>query len=150
MKSKKRTKKLLANPEKRFVLDSYALIGYLENEPFSDRIQQALYLAKDGTLRLYCHAIHIGEVYYIVLREQGRRIVDQVYATIKSLPLQIVDRIDEKLLLTAAGYKAGYRISYADAFAAALAAGYECPLMTGDPEFKPLEEERRIRVEWLV
>ena len=133
----------------RYVLDSYAVIGYLENESFSDRIQHALTQAKDGTLRLYFHAIHLGEVYYITLREQGQSMADLAYARIKALPLLLIDRIDEELLLTAAGLKARYTISYADSFAAALAMNKNCPLLTGDPEFKLLEKEAMLSIEWL-
>jgi len=135
--------------EKRFVFDSYALIGYLENEPFAERIQHLLIGAKSGSPRLYVHVIHLGEVYYITMREQGQTVADLVYARIKAFPLKIIDHIDEELLLTAARFKAGYPISYADAFAAALATIYNCPLLTGDPELKSLEKEKLIRIEWL-
>jgi len=133
----------------RYVLDSYAVIGYLENESFSDRIQHALTQAKEGTLRLYFHAIHLGEVYYITLREQGQSVADLAYARIKALPMLLIDRIDEELLLTAAGLKARYPISYADSFAAALAMIKNCPLLTGDPEFRSLEKEAMLSIEWL-
>lgn len=133
-----------------FVFDSYALIGYLENESFSDRIQHILTQAKNRDARLYIHAIHIGEVYYITLREQGLSLADLAYARIKALPITIIDRIDEELLLTAAGLKAKYPISYADSFAAALAMMKNCPLLTGDPEFTSLENQGIISVEWLT
>ena len=133
-----------------FVFDSYALIGYLENESFSDRIQDILTQAKKRDFRLYIHAIHIGEVYYITLREQGRSLANLAYARIKALPIKTIDRIDEELLLTAAGLKAKHPISYADSFAAALAMIKNCPLLTGDPEFTTLEKQGIIRIEWLI
>ena len=139
----------MPNPNS-FVLDSYALIGYLENESFSDRIQQALTQAKKGVLRLYFHAIHIGEVYYIILREQGQSVADLAYSRIKALPIKRIGLIDEELLLTAAGLKARYPISYADSFAAALAMLNNCPLLTGDPEFKSLEKQGIISIDWLI
>ena len=133
-----------------FVFDSYALIGYLENESFSDRIQHVLTQAKNRNALLYIHAIHIGEVYYITFREQGKSLADLAYARIKALPIKMIDRIDEELLLTAAGLKAKYPISYADSFAAALAMIKNCPLLTGDPEFKSLEKQRIVSIEWLT
>ncbi len=134
----------------RFVLDSYALIGYLEDQSFAERIQYVLLEAKNGKIKLYLHTIHLGEIYYITLREQGRNIADFAYARIKGLPINLIDRITEELLLTAACFKAEYPISYADAFAAGMAALYDCPLMTGDPEFKPLEAKGVLRAEWLA
>ena len=133
-----------------FVFDSYALIGYLENEAFSDQIQHILTQAKKRDFRLYIHAIHIGEVYYITLREQGKSLADLAYARIKALPIKMIDRIDEELLLTVAGLKAKYPISYADSFAAALAMIKNCPLLTGDPEFNSLEKQGIISMEWLA
>jgi hypothetical protein len=41
----------------RYVLDSYALIGYLENEHFADRIEQLLKQAKKGGAGLYLRAL---------------------------------------------------------------------------------------------
>jgi uncharacterized protein len=133
-----------------FVFDSYALIGYLENESFSDRIQHVLTQAKSRNVLLYIHAIHIGEVYYITFREQGKSLADLAYARIKALPIKMIDRIDEELLLSAAGLKAKYPISYADSFAAALAMIKNSPLLTGDPEFTSLEKQGIISIEWLT
>ena len=44
----------------RFVFDSFALIGYLEDEKLSDRIEQLLRSARAGDTKLYLHAIHSG------------------------------------------------------------------------------------------
>jgi len=133
----------------RYVLDSYALIGYLENEHFADRIEQLLKQAKKGEASLYLHALHLGEVYYITLREQGTHLADLAYSRIKAFPLTFIDQIDEELLLTAASLKANFPISYADSFAAALAKIKNCTLLSGDPELKTLENEKIIVIKWL-
>ncbi|MCJ8499363.1 type II toxin-antitoxin system VapC family toxin [Desulfatitalea alkaliphila] len=132
-----------------YVLDSYALIGYLEDEPFADWLQALLRSADRGECRLYLHAIQLGEVYYITLREQGRATADLAYSRIKAFPVILDDTIDEKLLLTAASLKARFPISYADAFAAALSQQHHAQLVTGDPEFKPLQTQGHIQVHWL-
>ncbi len=133
----------------RFVFDSFALIGYLEDETFSDRIEELLRLARAGDAKLYLHAIHMGEIYYITCREQGKAMADLVFSRIKSLPITYIDIIAEKLMLKAALFKANYPLSYADAFAAAMSHLYKSVLLTGDPEFKSLENENLIKVEWL-
>ena len=112
-------------------------------------MQKLLLLARKGGCRLYLHAIQLGEVYYITLREQGKSVADLAYARIKAFPVSIIDTIDEKLLLSAASLKATFPISYADAFAAALSRLYDAVLLTGDPEFKVLEEKKILRVKWL-
>ena len=131
------------------MLDSYALIGYLEDEPFAEWLQQLLLSARNGRCRLYVHAIQLGEVYYITLREQGKKIADLAYARIKAFPITVIDHIDEELLLSAASLKATFQVSYADAFAAALAGIYDAVLLTGDPEFEALEEKGLLSIKWL-
>lgn len=133
-----------------FVLDSYALIGYLENESFSEQVGELLNNAKKGDSRLYLHSIHLGEVYYITLRVRWKNTADLAYSRIKAFPLNLIEHIDEELLLTAATLKANYPISYADSFAAAMAKIKRCPLLTGDPEFKILEKEGIIKISWLA
>lgn len=132
------------------MLDSYALIGYLENEFFSDQIQKILNQARKGKAHLYLHVIHLGEIYYITLRNQGQDVADLAYSRIKSFPMELINYITEELLLAAATLKANYPISYADSFAAALAMINKCPLLTGDPEFKALEKQKIITIEWLT
>ncbi len=134
---------------KKVVLDSFALIGYLENEAFSGRVENLFYQARQNKIRIHLHAIHLGEVYYIIFREQGADLADLSFARIKALPLLYIDVIDENLLRTAARFKAIYPISYADSFAAALAVNQKATLLTGDPEFKMLEEKEELYIEWI-
>ena len=131
------------------VLDSFALLGYLENETFSERVEKLLKQARQGKIRAYLHAIHLGEVYYITLREQGQDLADLAYARIKAFPLRYIESIDDEMLRTAGRLKANYPISYADAFAASLAIINHSSLLTGDPAFKKLEKKEDISIEWL-
>jgi len=132
------------------VLDSFALIGYLENETFSAKVEKLLKQARHGKIQIYLHALHLGEVYYITLREQGQDLADLAFARIKAFPLQYIDSIDDEMLRTAARLKAEYPISYADAFAASLAIIRHSALLTGDPEFRKLEKNEDISIEWLT
>ena len=102
---------------------------------------------KDFTQRK-CNSHWRGVLYNI--EGAGKSLADLAYSRIKSLPIKTIDRIDEELLLTAAGLKAKYHISYADSFAAALAMIRNCSLLIGDPEFKSLEEKGIIGIEWLM
>ena len=132
-----------------YVLDSFALIGYLENEPFAQELEDIFNLAKKRRTRIFLHAIHLGEVYYITLREQGEDLADLAYLRIKSLPIKLINYISEDLLLKAASFKAKYPISYADSFAAALTKINGASLLTGDPEFRSFEKEDVIEISWL-
>ena len=133
-----------------FVLDSFALIGFLENETFASRIEMLLKKARQGKILVYLHAIHLGEVYYITLREQGQNIADLAFARIKAFPVRYIDIIDDELLRKAGWLRANYPISYGDAFAAAMAIIHKSSLLTGDSEFKKLEKKESISIEWLA
>jgi predicted nucleic acid-binding protein len=103
-------------------------------------MEDLLNRARNGELELYLHVIHLGEVYYITVREQGQDPADLAYHRIKNFPLKLIDVIDEELLLTACALKARFPISYVDSFAAALAQLTNSSLLTGDPELEILEE----------
>jgi len=47
---------------------------------------------------------------------------------------------------SAAALKGRFPIAYADGFAAALAQKYNCPLVTGDPEFRRVDQ---LELDWI-
>ena len=132
------------------VSGSFALLGYLENEAFSAKVEKLLKQSRQGKIQIYLHAINLGEVYYITLRKQGQDLADLAIARIKAFPVQYIDIIEDEMLRIAARLKTIYPISYADAFAAALAVIKHSSLLTGDPEFGKLEKKEDISIEWLT
>jgi ribonuclease VapC len=87
-----------------------------------------------------------AEVKYITVRKDGAARWDEIASEMRALPIEF-HPIDRNLADLAADIKARHRISLADAFAAALAKERMAELVTGDPEFPPLEKE--IKVVWL-
>ncbi len=130
-----------------FVFDSNALIAHLENESGAARVKEVLEQAERGECTIGFSIINLGEVVYLVERERGLAKAHEVLAVIHSLPIALLP-VDEAAVLAAAHIKANYRISYPDAFAAAAAQIYQATLLTGDPEFRTLEEGL-IQIEWL-
>ena len=129
---------------KKYVLDSYSLLAYAENEKGADDVGNILIKALDNKAELFLCVVNWGEMYYIALRE-GRKERAELYKnTFARYPITIVEA-NEELTLQAANYKAFHKISYADAFAAALAKHKKATLVTGDKEFKSLEKEIKIR-----
>ena len=129
-----------------YVLDSYALLAYLEGEAGMPRVREVLAAALKRTTRVYVSLINLGETLYITEREQGLAKAHQALAALDQLPLQVVE-VSRATVLTAAHIKAHYAVSYADAFAVATAEEYGAAILTGDPEFKTVA--RRVAVEWL-
>ena len=128
------------------VLDSYSLIAYFEGERGADKVVEMFRAARDSGRLLLLSVVNWGEVFYITLREAGRERADQVAHLISSLPIEIISA-DLELTKQAAEFKAARKMSYADCFAAALAKLRKAELVTGDKEFKQVEDEVKIR--WL-
>ena len=131
---------------KRYVLDSYSLLAYAEDEKGADAVEDILTKALDNQAEIFLSVINWGEMYYIALREGGKERAELYRETFARYPITIVEA-NKELTLQAAYFKANYKISYADAFAAALAKNRKANLVTGDKEFKTLDGE--IKISWL-
>ena len=132
-----------------YVLDSYALLAYLEAERGSDRVWELLEAAKGGKCHLYMCVVNLGEVMYIVERERGLPKAQETLARIDELPIAIID-VDRALTLAAAHLKMDCPIAYADCFAAALSQLKNATLITGDPEFRKIKADCDVQIEWLA
>ena len=128
------------------VLDSWAMLAYLDGEPATQQVRQILRRARKKQILALFSMINYGECLYITEREQGLQQAQRAAGIIDQLPLRIVPA-DRSLVFAAAHIKASYPVSYADAFAIALAKQNRAQVMTGDPEFKSVESEITIR--WL-
>lgn len=129
-----------------FVLDSFALLALLGREPGADDVAGLLRQAQEGKACLLMTWVNVGEMAYIVERRWGTGRLLAALATVEATALEIVP-VEQELALGAAHLKAEYPIAYADAFAAALAQHHSATLVTGDPEFKALDE--LLAIEWL-
>lgn len=128
------------------ILDSHALMVFLEKEPGHERVEQVFVNAVEKDEMLLMTSVNYGEVYYIVLRECGQEKLDETENIIRNLPITILD-VDLVLAREAGRIKATKRISYADCFAAALAKVKKGELITGDKEFKIIEDI--IKIQWI-
>jgi predicted nucleic acid-binding protein len=131
---------------KRYVLDSYALITYFEDEPGADQVAQILSQLIQGKAKGYMSVVNWGEVYYNTMREEGVAEAEKVILQLDKFPIQMVEA-NRELTYDAAKLKGKYRIAYADCFAVALSVKLNASLVTGDPEFKKLKE--RISIQWI-
>jgi len=129
-----------------YVLDAFAVMAFLRDEPGGPRVRELLHAAARGETWLYLSLINYGEVLYMVERRWGEIELHRVIAHLDELPIRVMP-IDRPLTFAAAHVKAHHTISYADAFAVALAQKLDAMVVTGDPEFKSVEE--LVRIEWL-
>jgi ribonuclease VapC len=129
-----------------YVLDSFALLAYFNGEPGMERILLALEEVEQGRCRVIQSIISLGEVLYITEREVGITQAQAVLAATEQLPIEVIPATREAVL-AAAHIKANYRVSYADAFAIVASIESSGKVITGDPEFKAVED--LITIEWI-
>lgn len=130
----------MARKPKAIVLDSWAVMAYLEDEPSAEQIADIIADAHESNTPLLMTVVNLGEVWYIIARETSETEAERSIAELQGLGVKIID-VDWKLTRETAYFKSRYRMSYADAFAAALAKEKKAHLVTGDKEFKQVEQE---------
>ncbi len=128
------------------ILDSYALLVFLEKEPGYEKVDSMLQKASIDNNDLLMSAVNYGEVLYVTLRKYGYKKVSEIEDAMRVLPVEIIDA-DLEIVREAAKLKASHRISYADCFAAALAKLHKGGVVTGDKEFKTIEN--KIKIFWV-
>jgi ribonuclease VapC len=138
------------------VLDSFALLAYLNGEAAVEKVRKLLVEAQrmrqsEETAQtadlLLMNEINVGETYYILSRARGAEKADYFLETILTgLPITVVTNSFEDII-TAARIKASHTLSFADCFAVMTTLQHKAAIVTGDPEFKTIEH--LITVEWL-
>lgn len=128
------------------VLDSHALLVFLRGEPGGEVVRQLFEKASERDEPLHMTEANYAEVQYVVRRKDGDAAWEHIGRELPTLPLAF-HPVTRELADVAAVFKSRFAMSLADAFAAALAKISKAQLVTGDPEFKAVEGEVKIR--WL-
>lgn len=128
-----------------YVLDAHPIVGAYRGESSRPVVQALIRQARQGTVDLRLTSVNAGEIVYGVERLLGRAAGEAALQEIQVWKHIAV--ADLELSLRAAWFKLRGGISYADGFAAALAHRDGIPLITGDPDFRRVEDV--IRIAWL-
>jgi len=125
------------------VVDSWAMLAWLLDQPAAPQVEALLQEADAGNLQLVMSWINAGEVYYIATKRLGQKLAEQFLARLPSLPLRLVVPTEEDIV-AAAKIKGAHRVSYADAFA--IAQAEQGSVVTGDEEIRQCN---LVPVEWI-
>jgi ribonuclease VapC len=131
---------------KALVLDSWSILAYLEGEPAGQQVIDIIADAHESGIPLMMTVVNAGEIWYITARGTSEDEADRTLLDLTQLGIQLL-QADWKLAREAARFKSKGKMSFADCFAAALAKENKADLVTGDREFKQVENE--IRIVWL-
>ena len=129
-----------------YALDSFAVLALFEDEPGGPFVSSLVDKASRGEAELYLTVVNLGEIVYRLMYEHGQQQAGRALAVIRQWPAEIVP-IDLELGLVAARIKAERRMGYLDCFVVALAQERGATVVTGDPDFRRVED--LVRIEWL-
>src|SRR4030067_692880 len=120
----------MARKAKAYVLDTWAVIAYLEDEPSAQQIADLIASAHEEGIPVYMTVVNVGEVWYNIAREISKEDANNSMKELRDLRIQFVD-VDWELTQEAARFKSQHKMSYADCYAASLAKAKKADLVTG-------------------
>jgi predicted nucleic acid-binding protein len=123
-----------------YVLDTSALLAYIEDEEGADEVETLLMKALDKTDELFISMVTCIEIFYISSREQGDVIAGERLTLIESLPL-VQEPLNQGLIKIVGKIKAANSMSFADACIAGLSKFKNAVLVHKDPEFEQIETD---------
>jgi ribonuclease VapC len=129
-----------------YVFDTFAVIALVQDEPGAEQVECLLAAGGAGGAAIHMCSVNVAEVLYTLWR-RGDEL--SARAKVTDLTLAGIQTHDAtlRLSLQAGALKAQYPMALGDCFAAALAQHLDATLVTGDPEFKHVEDV--VRIEWL-
>ena len=117
-----------------YVLDTSAVLAYIEEEPGVDAVQAIF----DRGENVFLPWPVLMEVYYLTMQERGQQEAETRFALLKRSPANILWDANEAFLLCASNLKAKHKVSFADALIAACAITNDSILVHKDPEYEVL------------
>ncbi len=134
--------------KKKRLLDSYAVLAYLNKEDGYEKVRTVLANAQKSGLAVLMNEMNVAETYYILCRKRGHEQAEYFLDTVLAgLPVSIISN-DFNAVISAAEIKARHALSFADCFAVATAHRENAFILTGDPEFKNVENF--VEIDWLI
>ncbi|MCP4757051.1 MAG: type II toxin-antitoxin system VapC family toxin [Proteobacteria bacterium] len=89
---------------KKYVLDSYAMIAFFEDEIGADNVGEILHEICRKQAKGFMSVVNWGEMVYITLQEAGPANAQAVMDQFKQYPIQLIDA-DKSITLQAAASK---------------------------------------------
>jgi predicted nucleic acid-binding protein len=118
-----------------YVLDTSAILRFLDNEPGATEVERLIKEAALGKVELLMSAANWAEVLFVLLKVHGQTVMQNVEDRLQSLPLRLI-AVDPINARQAAEFRFKYKIPFADSFAGALALDTKSALVTADQDFR--------------
>lgn len=132
--------------KRNYVVDAFAILMYLQQGQGWQETGQLLRHWRRERRKAKLNWINWGEIYYSVWKGFGREKAQETMGLLAGFPLEL-EPVDFELVRAASELKAQHSLSFADAFCAATALRYNAIVLTGDPEFRSVED--LLDIHWL-
>jgi len=124
----------------QYVLDTSALLTYIENEEGVTEVEALLEKALDAEAVLYVSIVSCIEVFYITWQEQGEEVAAERLKLVDDLVV-IQEPLDSQLIKIIGEIKSTKTMSFADCCIAGLAKFKQAILAHKDREYEQIENE---------
>jgi predicted nucleic acid-binding protein len=132
-----------------YVLDTSALLRFVDDETGADRIADIFRQQSYRSAKVMMCAVNWGEIAHGVLKRYGAAAMNDSLHRLKALGIEIIAVDEERAARTATiRHRYKYKIPYADSFGVELA-GHSSDriLVTADFDAKPAEQD--VKIEFL-
>ena len=138
-------------PKKNYLLDTCAVLAFLNEEKGADVVSELIEQARRGEITLSMNAANLIEVYYDRIREAGSALADAIIREIyDTSPISIIETLTPAIVREAAYFKSTGKMSFADSILVATARCTGATLVTCDhAELKPVEGQGQIPFLWI-
>jgi predicted nucleic acid-binding protein len=104
-----------------YVLDSSAVLRYLDDEPGANRVAEVIKSHLAGSCEAAISALHWGEVAGITCKKRGSQAMEAVLEGLRAFGIRVVD-VDGSRAVRAALIRVKGKVPYVDAFGVELTA----------------------------
>ncbi len=129
-----------------YVVDAFAVLALLQDEPGAAEVQALLAGSVAGEASVHMCSVNAAEVLYAVWRRTDDLTARTTIADLQLARIRFHD-VDLPLSLKAGALKAQYPLALGGCYAAALTQHLDATLVTGDPEFRQMQDI--VRIEWI-
>jgi predicted nucleic acid-binding protein len=130
-----------------YVLDSSAILRYLDNEAGAERVAEIIKSHLAGRCAAMISVLHWGEIAGITCKAHGNAAMELVISRLSAFGFEVAPA-DAERAVRASLIKLKRQIPYVDAFGVELAAeGRDRVFVTADFDFKPASRE--VKIEFL-
>jgi predicted nucleic acid-binding protein len=131
---------------KTYILDSSAILRYLDGEAGYERVREILNEHSQGICSVVITSLHWGELAHKLIRRHGESTQEAIMTKIASLQIKVISS-DAQRAVRSARIQARLRIPYVDCFGVELAGDSPNHIfVTADFDLKPAANEVHIEL----